>query len=158
MLEEALADFDGSVLVVTHDRYFLDRICDQVVAFEEPGVFIQPGNYSYYLEKKKERDALRGPAAKARESSSEAEKETSPAKSGRPRRLSFNEQREIEGMESAILKAEARVAELETTLNDPQFHATRSREARGLLTQLEEAKANVERLYHRWHELDQLKR
>ena len=58
MLEEALADFDGTVLVVSHDRYFLDRICDQVVAFEDGGLFVQPGNYSYYLEKKKERDAL----------------------------------------------------------------------------------------------------
>ena len=57
MLEEALADFDGTVLVVSHDRYFLDRICDQIVAFEDAGVFIQTGNYSYYLEKKKERDA-----------------------------------------------------------------------------------------------------
>ena len=57
MLEEALADFDGTVLVVSHDRYFLDRICDQVVAFEDGGLFVQPGNYSYYLEKKKERDA-----------------------------------------------------------------------------------------------------
>src|ERR1041385_4609414 len=57
MLEEALADFDGTVLVVSHDRYFLDRICDQVLAFEENGLFVQPGNYSYYLEKKKERDA-----------------------------------------------------------------------------------------------------
>src|SRR5437899_308219 len=57
MLEEALADFDGTVLVVSHDRYFLDRICDQVLAFEESGLFAQPGNYSYYLEKKKERDA-----------------------------------------------------------------------------------------------------
>ena len=56
MLEEALADFGGTVLVVSHDRYFLDRICDQIVAFEEPGLFIQPGNYSYYLEKKTERD------------------------------------------------------------------------------------------------------
>src|SRR6266850_706227 len=57
MLEEALADFDGTVLVVSHDRYFLDRICDQVLAFEDSGLFAQPGNYSYYLEKKKERDA-----------------------------------------------------------------------------------------------------
>src|SRR3989442_14910147 len=58
MLEEAVADFDGTVIVVSHDRYFLDRICDQVVAFEEGGLFVQTGNYSYYLEKKKERDAL----------------------------------------------------------------------------------------------------
>src|SRR6266567_4031589 len=57
MLEEALADFDGTVLVVSHDRYFLDRICDQVIAFEESGLFVQPGNYSYYLEKKKQRDS-----------------------------------------------------------------------------------------------------
>src|SRR5947207_1931534 len=57
MLEEALADFDGSVLVVSHDRYFLDRICDQIVAFEDGGVFVQPGNYSYYLEKRPQRVA-----------------------------------------------------------------------------------------------------
>src|SRR6266404_6372154 len=57
MLEEALADFDGSVLVVSHDRYFLDRICDQIVAFEEGDIFVQTGNYSYYLEKKKERES-----------------------------------------------------------------------------------------------------
>jgi ABC-type multidrug transport system ATPase subunit len=59
LLEEALVDFEGSVLVVSHDRYFLDRICDQIVAFEEGGVFVQPGNFSYYLEKKLERDQRR---------------------------------------------------------------------------------------------------
>ena len=58
MLEEALADFDGTILVVSHDRYFLDRICDQIVAFEDGGVFVQPGNYSYYLEKKKEEEKI----------------------------------------------------------------------------------------------------
>jgi hypothetical protein len=42
---------------------------------------------------------------------------------------------------------------LETTLNDPEFHATRSREARGLIADLEAAKAEVTRLYDRWHEL-----
>ena len=46
MLEEALADFGGTVLVVSHDRYFLDRICDQIIAFEEGEVFVQAGNYS----------------------------------------------------------------------------------------------------------------
>src|SRR5258708_10270103 len=56
MLEEALADFDGSVMVVSHDRYFLDRICDQIVAFEDGRIFVQLGNYSCYLEKKKERE------------------------------------------------------------------------------------------------------
>ena len=73
--------------------------------------------------------------------------------SQKPRKLSFKEQRELEGMEAAITAAEARVQELETTLNDPQFHATRSREAHGLLAELETVKVEVARLYERWEEL-----
>jgi len=56
-------------------------------------------------------------------------------------------------METAIMAAETRMQELETTLNDPQFHATRSREATGLITELETAKTEVTRLYERWEEL-----
>jgi hypothetical protein len=56
-------------------------------------------------------------------------------------------------MEAAILATETRVHELETTLNDPEFHATRSREAHGLIADLEAAKAEVTRLYERWQEL-----
>ncbi|MEI6567345.1 MAG: ABC-F family ATP-binding cassette domain-containing protein [Verrucomicrobiota bacterium] len=152
MLEESLADFDGAVLVVSHDRYFLDRICDQIVAFEDDGVFVQPGNYSYYLEKKKERDArkssFRIPATTAT-----AQPAAGKTKSARPRKLSFKEQRELEGMEDAILKLENRVAEVEATLNDPTFHATRSRETPTLVKELETGKAEIARLYDRWQEL-----
>jgi ATP-binding cassette subfamily F protein uup len=149
-LEEALADFDGTVLVVSHDRYFLDRICDQVIAFEEGGLFVQPGNYSYYLEKKTQRDAL------VRASWPTAAKAALPivaTNSSRPRKLTFKEQRELEGMEAAIVAAETRAHGLETTLNDPEFHATRSREAHGLVEELEAAKLEVTRLYDRWHDL-----
>jgi ATP-binding cassette subfamily F protein uup len=153
MLEEALADFDGTVLVVSHDRYFLDRICDQIIAFEDAGLFVQPGNYSYYLEKKQQRDALRpatwiSPPAPAAKSES-----VRPPAPERPRKLTFKEQRELEGMEAAILASETRVHELETTLNDPEFHAARSREANGLIAELEAARAEVTRLYSRWEEL-----
>ena len=158
MLEEALADFDGSVLVVSHDRYFLDRICDQIIAFEESGIFVQPGNYSYYLEKKKERDA-RHQAVLAAMSKALPRTDLAPAaKPSRPRKLSFKEQRELAGMEDAILSTEARVEELERTLNDPEFHATRSREARALIEELEAKKADVARLYARWQELEQIAR
>jgi ATP-binding cassette subfamily F protein uup len=152
MLEEALADFDGTVLVVSHDRYFLDRICDQVLAFEDNGLFIQPGNYSYYLEKKKERDARLQSAWRAADKPLSASTPSTPS-SSKPRKLSFKEQREFEGMEAAILAAETRVQELETTLNDPQFHATRSRETPALIADLETAKTEVARLYERWEEL-----
>jgi ATP-binding cassette subfamily F protein uup len=154
MLEEALADFDGTVLVVSHDRYFLDRICDQIIAFETGGLFFQKGNYSCYLEKKKARDAAQQTAlASVPKQPSVKPTPVAETKASRPRKLSFKEQREFEGIESAILAAEERVQDLETTLNDPEFHATRSREARGLLAELDLAKAEVTRLYERWQEL-----
>jgi ABC transport system ATP-binding/permease protein len=152
MLEEALADFEGSVLVVSHDRYFLDRICDQIVAFEDGGgVLVQPGNYSYYLEKKLERDA-QGRRLSAALTSAPA----APATAPKARKRSFKEQRELEGMEAVILVAESRVAELEETLDDPAFYVTRSQDAPGIVAELEGAKAEVARLYSRWEELERL--
>jgi len=139
--------------VVSHDRYFLDRICDQVLAFEENGLFVQPGNYSYYLEKKKERDARLQSTWRAPTKPQTINHQLSTNSPQKPRKLSFKEQRELEGMEAAIMSAESRVQELETTLNDPQFHATRSREAVGLITELETAKVEVTKLYQRWEEL-----
>jgi ATP-binding cassette subfamily F protein uup len=157
MLEEALVDFDGAVLVVSHDRYFLDRICDQVVAFEDSGVVVGPGNYSYYLEKRKEREArARAWTAAASGAERRESAQAQAAKAVRPRKLGFKEQRELAGMEEAIQAAEARVADLETTLHDPAFYATRAKEAPALMAELEVAKAEVVRLYARWEELEAL--
>jgi ATP-binding cassette subfamily F protein uup len=155
MLEEALADFDGIVLVVSHDRYFLDRVCDQIVAFEDAGVFVQPGNYSYYLEKKKERDALinNNWTAPAKGEKASARAQTAPSK---PRKLTMKEQRELDGMEAAILAQEEKAAALEATLNDPSFYITRSLEAPALSAELEAIKAEVHRLYTRWDELSKI--
>jgi ATP-binding cassette subfamily F protein uup len=158
MLEEAVVDFAGSVLVVSHDRYFLDRICDQIVAFEDGGVFVQPGNYSYYLEKKLERDARakaylvseRRPSVRLEATQAVPTKST-PA---RPRKLSFKEQRELDGMEAAIHAAEKRVTEIQATLNDANFYATRGGEASRLIDEMEQTNAEIARLYARWQELD----
>ena len=152
MLEEALADFEGTVLVVSHDRYFLDRICDQIVAFEDTGVYVQPGNYSYYLEKRKQREQVRVVAI----TPTPLTAAPTPTKSARPRKLTFKEQRELTGMEAAIHAAETRVVELETTLNSPGFYATRAKDAPGLIAELDAAKSEVTRLYTRWAELDQI--
>lgn len=150
ILEEALTSFTGTSLVVSHDRYFLDRVCDQVIVFEEGGVYVQPGNYSYYLEKKKERDAAAsgytdpGPAASAT---------TIRTGSTRVRKLTFKETRELETMEDTILAAENRAAEIDRLLNDPDFFVTRSAEAPALLKEQEKLKADITRLYSRWEEL-----
>ena len=148
MLEEALADFDGTILVVSHDRYFLDRICDQIVAFEDGGVFVQPGNYSYYLEKKKEREARAQSSLKAFAPATQQQK---PAP--KPKRLSYKEQQELDGMEEIILAAETAVKEMESMLNDPAFFVSRATEAQALVEKLAATKSEVARHYERWEEL-----
>ncbi|MEZ5303842.1 MAG: ATP-binding cassette domain-containing protein [Verrucomicrobiales bacterium] len=133
MLEEALADFDGSVLVVSHDRYFLDRICDQIVAFEESGVFVQAGNYSYYLEKREEREkAARARALAHRDASSAQQKAAqTAAKADKPRKLTYAEKIELEGIEETILAVEEEVAvALESLLADQDFQLNRYEETR----------------------------
>ena len=157
MLEEALADFEGSVLVVSHDRYFLDRICDQIVAFEDGGgVIVQPGNYSYYLDKKLEREAQGRRLTAAL--TSPASGPANAATGAKTRKRSFKEQRELDGMEAAILAAETRAAELEETLDDPRFYVTRAQDAPGMVSELDGAKAEVARLYARWEELERIGR
>ncbi|CAN5821192.1 energy-dependent translational throttle protein EttA [soil metagenome] len=155
MLEEALVDFGGSVLVVSHDRYFLDRICDQIVAFEGDGtVFVQPGNYSYYLEKKKERETLE----KNVWNDAKASKTVTPvaASAVKMRKLSFKEQKELDGIEDSIHAHEKKAADIDANLNDPNFYVTRSQEASGLISDLEATKAKVLKLYERWEELEKI--
>ena len=158
MLEEALADFDGSVICVSHDRYFLDRICDQIIAFEENGVIVQPGNYSYYMEKRQAREAAERlqaqAAARAAAARHQAANPPAPAK---PRKLTFKEKQELEGIEDTIHAAEQHAEDLETQLHDPEFLTTRFAEIQNLIDRHAAAKAGVARLYGRWEELERLR-
>jgi ATP-binding cassette subfamily F protein uup len=156
MLEEALADFDGSVICVSHDRYFLDRICDQIVAFEDNGVIVQPGNYSYYLEKRQAREASDRARTQAAAREAEARRKAAEAPA-RPRKLTLKERTELEGIESAILAAEQNVERLELRLNDPEYQAKHFAEIPALVAELDSAKAEVSGLYTRWEELERLR-
>jgi ATP-binding cassette subfamily F protein uup len=156
MLEEALADFDGCVLVVSHDRYFLDRVCDQVIAFEDHGVVVQPGNYSYYLEKRQAREQVQRLHAQAAARDAAARQKAAPQAAAKARKITLAEKKEFEGMEDTILTAEEGVAALVHQLNDPEFQAKNFTEIPTLVAKLDAAKAEVARLYHRWEELGAL--
>jgi ATP-binding cassette subfamily F protein uup len=155
MLEEALADFDGTVICVSHDRYFLDRICDQIIAFEENGVVVQPGNYSYYLEKRQAREAAyRIQAQAAARQAATRLKANAPAATT-PRKLTLKETQELEAIEGAILAAEQAVEAIEGRLNDPELHAKYFAEIPAVVQALDAAKTEVASLYARWEELEQ---
>ncbi len=152
ILEEALVNFDGSVLVVSHDRYFLDRVCDQVVAFEPDGVYVQPGNYSYYLEKRREREAQA--AARQHVPAPAAVVATPKPAASTQRKLSYKEARELESIEQTILEAEQEVAAMEDKLGDNDFIVNHSSEIAALTQKLDLEKSRVAKLYERWSELE----
>ncbi len=151
VLEEALTLFPGCVLVVSHDRYFLNRVCTGILAFEGEGqVTFSEGNYDYYLEKR--RRAASGSGGGAREFKVTGSPVGS--KAAKPRKLSFKEQRELEGIEAVIQVAEAEVTEREAQFVDPEFVRKNGARMQALLAELETAKAKVAALYARWEELE----
>lgn len=151
ILEEALLAFSGVVLVVSHDRYFLDRVCTGILAFEgNQTVSYSVGGYGYYQEKKARQSA---PSYQSRYSQSGPPPASKPATG---RKLTWKETRELEGMEQQILEAEGEVARLEETFANPDFHRLHGQQSASLLAQLQAAKDNVSKLYQRWTELEAL--
>jgi ATP-binding cassette subfamily F protein uup len=118
VLEEYLEDFNGCVIIVSHDRYFLDRTVDTIFAFEEGGKLRQyPGNYSVYLEtKKSELEANKISEVKTKIKSAPVQVTVNQATEVKPRKLSFKEKKEYESLETKIAELEQEKASIEQQL------------------------------------------
>lgn len=111
-LEEFLEEFAGCLLIVSHDRYFMDRLVDHLFAFEGAGVVKDfPGNYTQYRQWKEDRSK---PEAKAKKEAVFSSPEESQKK---VKKLSFNERREFDSLESELPKLEREKKELENKLS-----------------------------------------
>jgi ATP-binding cassette subfamily F protein uup len=163
VLEEALIAFPGVVCVVSHDRYFLNRVCTDILAFEGDGKIVHSvGDYDYYLEKKKK--AANQALAAARESAAivslnkaAAAKNEGAAKTGKARKMSFKETQELAGMETKIHEAEAEIARIEGLFATPDFHRIHATQSKQLVVELEAAKENLTKLFARWEALEAIK-
>ena len=158
VLEGVLADFGGCVLLVTHDRFFLDKVATGLIVFEEDGVLRRHvGGYELYrrLREQREADARAAePEQRRKQSDSSA---PAPSRPTGPRKLSYNEQRELNGIEGAILEAEARKEELGARLADPSLY-TESPEEVGRVTEaFHAATREVDALYARWEALEAIR-
>jgi ATP-binding cassette subfamily F protein uup len=153
LLEEALVAFGGSVIVVSHDRYFLNRVCTAILAFEGDGVVrYGVGNYDYYLEKRAVAGIDDPGPAKRRPAGV-----TDPGyNKTKPRKLKYKEERELEGMEAAILAAESEAARIEALFAEPDFYIKHAADFPRLESELRRARDEVARLYSRWAELGEL--
>ena len=161
VLEEALIAFPGVVCVVSHDRYFLNRVCTDVLAFEGDGkIHHSVGDYDYYLEKK-QREAVaasrQSAAILSTNKSAVLSRDAATPKSAKPRKLSFKEQRELDGMEAQIHAAEAEVGRIEGLFANPEFFRTHATQTNQLMADLAAAKEEAALLYQRWEELEAIK-
>jgi ABC transport system ATP-binding/permease protein len=162
VLEDYLEDFNGCVIVVSHDRYFLDRTVDTIFAFQSDSTLRQyPGNYSIYLDYKKSEEENKKLEEAAEQSSrnSKAAKAITPTPAvltvtdSKPRKLSYKEKRELEQLETQIPKMEAEKAKLEKTLYGKQSGLT---DLQALSERLAELEKTIGTSTERWLELSEL--
>jgi ATP-binding cassette subfamily F protein uup len=149
------------VLVVSHDRYFLNRVCTDVLAFEgDDKIHHSVGDYDYYLEKKQRVNAAatqqRAAIVSTNKSAALARDAATP-KAAKPRKLSFKEMRELEAMEAQIQAVEADIARIEGLFGSPDFHRTHAPQTNQLKADLDFRKENLTNLFARWEELEAIR-
>ena len=155
VLEDYLEDFNGCVIVVSHDRYFLDRTIDMVFALEPGGnLRLYPGNYSVYVDYKKAEEAKELKAQKNQTKipqSAESNNPKSKIQNPKSNKLSFNEKREYEKLEVKIPQMEAEKAEIEQilSLNSPSGFG----EVKKLSERLGQLNQEIDRATELWLEL-----
>ncbi|MFM8412006.1 MAG: ABC-F family ATP-binding cassette domain-containing protein [Alphaproteobacteria bacterium] len=145
-LEESLLDFPGAIVLVTHDRFLFDRVSTQVLGLDGEGGAALVADRSQW------EAACRARENRARRSTTEAAAEPR-ARPSTPRRLTWAEQRELDGMETTILEAEADLARLGEAAADPEI-ATRADLLAQRWQEVADARARVDSLYERWSLLE----
>ncbi len=155
ILEEALISFEGCVVVVSHDRYFLNRVCSGIIDLEgNKEIYYSEGDYDYYLEKKR----IRLKEKEAQQSKDKKESGASPARAkSKPTKLSYKDALELEQIEEKIIDAESEVDKIEKIFASADFYLKYAEQTNELNQQHEDAKSKVKQLYDRWDELERKK-
>jgi ATP-binding cassette subfamily F protein uup len=172
-LEDFLSTYEGSLLVVTHDRYLLDRVTTGILSFERDGrVTRYAGAYQAYATARARRDederAARGERSRqahgprdAREgrAGSDAQSASKPrSERSKPAGLSKNEQRELDAILDEIDEAERAAAAIEAELGDPTLYTSGNDDrASAIRARLDTARAAAAKLTARWEELESKK-
>jgi ATP-binding cassette subfamily F protein uup len=141
ILEESLLEFPGALVLVTHDRYLLDRVSTRILALDGKGGAEYFADLTQALQRR-ERPVAPPPSAT---------KQVIPP--SKPKRLGYLEQRELDGMEAAVLAAENRLKDAKARVDDPGIVADAAALQRRY-AELTDAQSQVDQLYARWAELE----
>lgn len=150
LLEEILIDFKGTLLLVSHDRSFIDNVVTSTLVFEDDGVVNEyVGGYEDWL-----RQRPTAEKAPTREKSKAPEPKT-PEPKPSAKKLSYKLQRELEQLPQEIERAEQAMADLEQKMADPGFYSQDQDKMDRVLKELAEVQAQLTSLYGRWEELEE---
>ena len=160
ILEDYLDSFDGIVITVSHDRYFLDRVVRRIFSFEENGVIDQyEGGYTDYINRKKEKGLLEENALLKTKSSSAGKSDSDKTEKeeykirNKKLKFSYNEKREYETIEDDIAKLEEKIEKLDGEIVK---NATNSVKLRKLMESKEETETLLMEKMDRWEYLEDL--
>lgn len=152
VLEETLSDFPGALILVTHDRFLLDRVCNIVLGLHGDGT---SQLYADYYQWEQALDDQRAAVQKAQKEKAAASAPASPPPSSgqSKKKLSYHEAREWDTIEARIHEAEAKLGELKALLEDPDVVSNGPR-LQQVCADIESAQHAVDKLYERWSELE----
>ena len=152
VLEGALEDFDGTILTVSHDRYFINRVADRVIEMRPDGVKEYLGNYDDYLEKKRREEAGLEDAASSGMTKTQLDKQRRKERLLREGKKALEKQ--LEAAEARIADAEKEIQDLEARMADPELYQ-RPDEARETARRHAELQAGMDALYEEWEALSE---
>jgi len=157
LLEEILLSFEGTLLLVSHDRAFLDNVVTSSIVFEGNGeVNHYVGGYQDWINHggsfNSEVSAEKNPAL-PRENAEQAKPQK--PQLNQPRKLSYMLQRELDQLPAKIEDAETELRQLEETISNPEFYQNEQSLIDDVLKQVSVTQQNLEKLYTRWEEIEQ---
>ena len=152
VLEGALEDFDGTILTVSHDRYFINRVADRIIEMRPDGVKEYLGNYDDYLEKKRREEAGLEEAAASGMTKTQLDKQRRKERLLREGKKALEKQ--LEAAEARIADAEKEIQDLEARMADPELYQ-RPDEARETARRHAELQAGMDALYEEWEALSE---
>ncbi len=155
LLEQRLQDYSGTLLLVSHDRRFLDNVVTQTLAAEGNGQWREyVGGYSDYLQQRPARPQVRE-VASAQASAARGSRESSAASSKARARLGYKEQRELSALPEEIETLEAEQARLSAQMGEPDYHRQGIERLRADRRRLEELESLLRQKYARWESLEE---
>jgi ATP-binding cassette subfamily F protein uup len=157
LLQELLADYSGTVLVVSHDRDFLDRVATSVIVAEGEGKWVEyAGGYTDMLAQRGERSEVERPKAGSSADATGQRPDASPS-SGKPRKLSYKQTQALEALPKRMAALEAEIVTLEKRLADTQLFTRDPAAFNTTTTRLTAAQAELAQAESDWLELEILK-